>query len=315
MSQIKLHILGCGSAKPSASHKPSCQVLDFRNNLMMIDCGEGAQGEFMRQHLKFNRLNHIFLSHLHGDHCLGLPGLISTMALHGHGGKITIYTFEEGAEIFKRIFDVFCTETPFEIKFNIVDKKHRAIVYEDDALKVWSIPLKHRVPAVGYLFEEKPKPRHINAYAMERHGVPTSMVNRLRLGEDYTAPDGTVVKNEILTTAPDASVSYAYISDTAYSPKIVKEIEGVTWLYHESTYDSTLEALAKKRYHSTAHQAAQAAKESGAKRLILGHYSSRYGGDESVLLEEAKMVFDNTLLAKEGMCVELDVKTIHQMAE
>lgn len=306
MSQIKLHILGCGSAKPSSSHKPSCQVLDFRNNLMMIDCGEGAQGEFMRKHLKFSRLNHIFISHLHGDHCLGLPGLISTMALHGHGGKITIHTFEEGADIFRRIFDTFCTETPFEICFNILNKNKKSIVIEDDALRVWSIPLNHRVPAVGFLFEEKPKPRHINAYAMERHGVPLSMVNRLRLGEDYETPTGEIIKNEILTTAPDESISYAYISDTAFSREIARNVSGVTWLYHESTYDSSLEATAKKRYHSTARQAAMAAIEAEATHLILGHYSSRYGGDETTLLNDASQVFANTILAKEGLTIALD---------
>lgn len=271
----------------------------------MIDCGEGAQGQFMRHHLKFSRLNQIFISHLHGDHCLGLPGLLSTMALHGHGGKVTIHTFEEGAEIFSKVLDFFCRESPFEIEFNVI-KPRKAIIYEDDGIEVTTVPLRHRVPAVGFLFREKPKPRHIDPYALERNNVPVCMANKLRAGEDYTAPDGSIILNELLTHAPSPSVSYAYISDTMVSPDIVKALSGVDWLYHESTYDKSLEAVARDRYHSTAEQAAQTAVAAGAKHLILGHYSSRYGTGEQILLDEAKNIFPDTILANEGMVVELD---------
>lgn len=304
MSQFKLHILGCGSAKPSGRHQPSCQVLEFRNNLMMIDCGEGAQAQFMRRHLKFSRLNHIFISHLHGDHCFGLPGLISTMALHGHGGKVTVHIFEEGAQVFGNMFDFFCHEMPFEVVFNVI-KPESAVIYEDKSIRVSTVPLKHRVPAVGFVFEEQPKPRHINAYALERYGVPVCYANALRAGEDYVAPDGSVIPNSELTLDPTPSIKYAYISDTAPTGKVMPAINGADWLYHEATYDDSLAALAKSRYHSTAEQAAHVALAAKARNLIIGHFSSRYRCEDP-LLQEAQLVFRNTILANEDLTIELD---------
>jgi len=271
---------------------------------MMIDCGEGAQLEMRRMHLKFSRLNHIFISHLHGDHCFGLPGLISTMALQGKGGTLTVHIFKEGAEIFGRMLDFFCRERPFELKFNIIDT-HKAVIYEDDAITVTSFPLTHRVPCVGFIFSEKPKLRHINAQACYEHGVPQHFMNSLRQGADYVTPSGMVIPNSQLTTEADRSISYAYCSDTKYSKRVINAVQGVDWLYHEATYGDENLKNAVKRYHSTARQAAMVAREAQAKHLILGHYSNRYN-DESLLLKQAREEFPATILGQEGLTIDLN---------
>ena len=304
MTALDLNILGCGSATSTLRHLPSCQVLNVRGHLMMIDCGEGAQLEMRRMHLKFSRLNHIFISHLHGDHCFGLPGLISTMALQGKGGTLTVHIFKEGAEIFGRMLDFFCRECPFELKFNIIDT-HKAVIYEDDAITVTSFPLTHRVPCVGFIFSEKPKLRHINAQACYEHGVPQHFMNSLRQGADYVTPSGMVIPNSQLTTEADRSISYAYCSDTKYSKRVINAVQGVDWLYHEATYGDENLKNAVKRYHSTARQAAMVAREAQAKHLILGHYSNRYN-DESLLLKQAREEFPATILGQEGLTIDLN---------
>ena len=304
MTTFDLNILGCGSATSTLKHLPSCQVLNVRGNLMMIDCGEGAQLELRRMHLKFSRLNHIFISHLHGDHCFGLPGLLSTMALQGKGGTVTIHIFKDGAEQFGRMLDYFCRERPFDLKFNIIEAR-KAIIYEDDAITVSTFPLNHRVPCVGFLFREKPKMRHIVPEECRRYDVPLHMMNNLRLGRDFVTPAGEVIPNHVLTTDADPAISYAYCSDTKYSKRVIKAVEGVDWLYHEATYGDENLKNAVKRYHSTARQAAMVAREAGVKRLILGHYSNRYT-DESLLLNQAREEFDATIAATEGMTIDLN---------
>jgi len=304
MTRFELNILGCGSATCTLRHNPSCQVLNVRDQLMMIDCGEGAQLEMRRARLKFSRLRHIFLSHLHGDHCFGLPGLLSTMALLKCSGTVTVHTFAEGAEQFGRMMDYFCPERPYTLEFDVIDTRKR-VIYEDDAIRVTSFPLLHRVPAVGFRFDEKPKLRHINSSAVRELGVPHYAMNSLRQGLDWVSPSGEVVANERLTTAADASHSYAYCSDTRYSKRVVKAVAGVEWLYHEATYDDSLRVKAHKRYHSTALEAATVASEAGVKQLILGHYSKRYT-DEQPLLDEARTVFAATRLASEGMRIDLN---------
>ena len=285
-------------------HQPSCQVLNVRDNLMMIDCGEGAQLAVRRMKLKLMRLNHIFISHLHGDHCFGLPGLVSTMALLNRTGSLTIHTFEDGAKLFGQMLDYFCRERPFEVRFNIIDT-HKRVIWEDDAMTVTTFPLVHRVPAVGFLFREKTKLRHIIGEKVKELGVPHYAMNALRQGEDWVSPDGIVVPNDKLTTAADAAISYAYCSDTKFSKRVIKYVEGVDWLYHEATYDDSLHVKAHKRYHSTALEAATVAREAGVKQLILGHFSKRYL-DETPLLDEARAIFPNTRLANEGMVIDLN---------
>lgn len=304
MTELDLNILGCGSATSTLRHLPSCQVLNVRGHLMMIDCGEGAQLEMRRMKLKFSRLNNIFISHLHGDHCFGLPGLLSTMALQGKGGTVTVHIFKDGVVQFGKMLDFFCRERPFELKFNIIGTK-KALIYEDDAITVSTFPLTHRVPCVGFLFREKPKLRHINAQACQAHNVPPYFMNSLRQGEDFVTPSGLIIPNEELTTEAEASISYAYCSDTKYSKRVIKAVEGVDWIYHEATYGDENEKNAVKRYHSTARQAAMVAREAGVKHLILGHYSNRYK-DERLLLEQAKEEFGNTILGNEGMTIDLN---------
>ena len=304
MTRLELNILGCGSATMTPRHQPSCQVLNVRDNLMMIDCGEGAQLAVRRMKLKLMRLNHIFISHLHGDHCFGLPGLVSTMALLNRTGSLTIHTFEDGAKLFGQMLDYFCRERPFEVRFNIIDT-HKRVIWEDDAMTVTTFPLVHRVPAVGFLFREKTKLRHIIGEKVKELGVPHYAMNALRQGEDWVSPDGIVVPNDKLTTAADAAISYAYCSDTKFSKRVIKYVEGVDWLYHEATYDDSLHVKAHKRYHSTALEAATVAREAGVKQLILGHFSKRYL-DETPLLDEARAIFPNTRLANEGMVIDLN---------
>ena len=285
-------------------HQPSCQVLNVRDNLIMIDCGEGAQLAVRRMKLKLMRLNHIFISHLHGDHCFGLPGLVSTMALLNRTNSLTIHTFKDGAELFGQMLDYFCRERPFEVRFNIIDT-HKRIIHEDDAMTVSTFPLVHRVPAVGFVFREKPKLRHIIGEEIQRLNIPHYAMNSLRQGEDWIAPDGTVIPNDQLTTPADPAISYTYCSDTKFSKRVIKYVEGVDWLYHEATYDESLRLKAHKRYHSTALEAATVARDASVKQLIIGHFSKRYL-DEIPLLEEALSVFPNTRLANEGQIIDLN---------
>lgn len=286
-------------------HLPSCQVIDFRNNLMMVDCGECAQLSMRRMGLKYSRLNHIFLSHLHGDHCLGLPGLLSTLALTGKdGGVVMIHTFKEGAEEFKRIMKFFCCDTPFEIQYNIIPHGAEDIIWENDSLEVKAFPLVHRVPTTGFIFREKPKLRHIIRDAVDFFQVPVKELHAIKSGADFVRPDGTVIANDRLTTAASPSVSYAYCSDTIYSEKVARAVEGVDTLYHEATYLDADRKKARERFHSTAAQAARVAEMAGVKQLVLGHYSKSYP-DESGHLAEARAIFPNTLTATEGMRLPL----------
>lgn len=303
METFDVHVLGCGSAKPSPIHNPSCTVVDFRENLFMIDCGEGAQKEFQRQHLKFSRLRHIFLTHLHGDHVFGLPGLIGTMALSGLEGDITIHTFEDGKHILSEIFNYFNRGLPIDVKFNVI-KPEEAIIFENSALTVRTIPLDHKIPAVGYVFEEKPRLRHIDRAMCDFHGVPVWAFNNIKAGEDFVKPDGTIIPNALLTKDPTPARSYAHISDTAYMPDLAAKIKGVGLLFHESTYLADNLDKARERGHSTAAQAATVARDAGAGRLLLGHYSSRYKND-SVFLSEASPIFPSTLLATEGLTIQV----------
>lgn len=304
MSDFKVYTLGCGSARPSLRHHPSSTVVNHRGNLFMVDCGEGAQAAFMRQRLSFARLRHIFLTHLHGDHVFGLPGLIGTLALSGNGGGITIHTFEEGKKQLKSIFDYFCRDTPFDINFNVIDLEEEAIILETKSLTVRTVRLKHRVPAVGFVFEEKQGERHIIPSMTEFHQVPRSWMKRLKAGEDFIKEDGTVVPNRLLTSDPTPARSYAHLSDTVYIPGVADKIKGVDLLFHETTYLEEHASLAQPRGHSTARQAAMVARDAGARRLLTGHYSSRYN-DEKKFVEEASVIFPNVILNREGLITEI----------
>lgn len=303
MAQFQLNILGCGSAIPTARHNPSSQILDIRDNLFMIDCGEGAQLTMRKMRLKYTRLNHIFISHLHGDHCFGLIGLLSSMALQDKTGIVTIHIFEEGAELFDQQLKFFCRDIPFEIKFNII-KPEKALVFESHAISIETIPLFHRVPCVGFIFKEKPKLRHLKGDMVKFYNIPIKELHGIKEGNDFITSDGVIVPNCRLTSDADPVISYAYCSDTAFNPQVAEMVKGVNTIYHEATYTKEFAHLARQRGHSTSAEAARIAQMAGAERLILGHFSKRYR-DESPIINEAKEIFPNTILANDGMRIDL----------
>ena len=265
-----------------------------------VDCGEGTQLQLRKMKQKFSRLNHIFISHLHGDHCFGLPGLISTLGLLSRAGDIVIHAHKEAETIFRPMLDSFCDNLPFKVVFNHIDTYSSNVIYEDKSLKVTTIPLIHRMPTCGFLFEEKSKDKHLKPDMIAFWNVPVKDLKSIKEGNDWIAPDGTVVKNNMLTKAAASPRKYAYCSDTAYNEKIIPIIDGVDLLFHEATFAESELVRAKQTFHSTAKQAATIAKEANVKKLIIGHFSARYENDE-ILLNEAKEIFDNTVLANEGL--------------
>ena len=302
MKEFELTILGCSSAKPTRKHHPSSQVLSYRGKLFMIDCGEGTQQQFYRYGLNHNRLGHIFISHLHGDHCFGLIGFISTLELHCRTGEIVIHAPSDLECLLRPQIEYYCGGETLKIRIEPLPPKGGEI-YNDGTLKVTSFPLKHRVPTFGFRFEEINKLPHIIKERVERYNIPLRLLPSIKDGADYITPEGEVIPNGELVSPPTPSVSYAYCSDTKYTPSRIPYIKGATLLYHEATYLHELEKTAKKRYHSTALQAAQIAKEAEVGELLIGHFSSRYK-EETVLLNEAKQEFVNSRLANEGLKIK-----------
>ena len=292
MEKFELHILGCGSALPTTRHFATSQVVNLREKLFMIDCGEGAQMQLRRSRLKFSRLNHIFISHLHGDHCFGLLGLISTFGLLGRTADLHIHSPEGLEELFAPMLAFFCKTLTYKVLFHEFETKEPALIYDDRSVTVTTIPLKHRIPCCGFLFEEKQRPNHIIRDMVDFYKVPVYELNRIKNG-----------------AAP--ARKYAYCSDTMYLPKIAGQIKGVDLLFHESTFAQTEQARAKETYHTTAAQAAQLALDAEVKQLVIGHFSARYE-DESVLLNEAAAIFPQTILAKENLCIDVDGGTAHE---
>ncbi|MCM1110637.1 MAG: ribonuclease Z [Clostridium sp.] len=303
METMTLDILGCGSASPTRRHNPAGQILEYRGSYYMIDCGEGSQKQMAVMGLSPHKIQHIFLSHLHGDHCLGLVPLLSSMGLHQKGGTVTIHTFAEGVDIFRRMIDFFCGKPDFDIRFETIDPDSPSLLLETKGMTVESFPLRHRVPDVGFIFREKPKPRHLLGDMLEFYNVPLYQRNAIKLGADFTTADGRVIPNSRLTTDPSPSVSYAYCSDTAFDQRTAEYVDGVDLLYHEATYGDVDLAKAAPRGHSTARQAAEIARLAGVGRLLLGHFSK--ASDEEQLLREAREVFPATELACEGMRIEI----------
>lgn len=304
MEKFEVNILGCGSALPTTRHFASSQVVNIREKLFMIDCGEGAQLQLRRSKLKFSRLNHIFISHLHGDHCFGLMGLISTFGLLGRTATLHIYAHQELEKLLKPHLDFFCQGMTYTVEFHAINPNKAEIIYEDRSLTVSTIPLRHRIPTCGFLFQEKQTPNHIIRDMVDFYKVPVFELNRIKNGEDYITPDGTVVPNHRLTIPSDPARNYAYCSDTICLKSIVPQIKGADLLFHEGTFAQSEAARAKETFHTTAMQAAEIARDAEVKQLVIGHFSARYE-DESVLLKEAQSVFPATLLAKENLRITL----------
>jgi ribonuclease Z len=297
---FELTILGSGSATPTLNRNPASQILNVQEQLILIDCGEATQIALRKNKIKFQRINQIYISHLHGDHYLGLPGLLSTLNLLGRNKAIEIFGPPELEKIINLHFNVSGNASKYPINFHAVKTNTKKLVFENKIMLVWAFPLKHRVETYGFLFEEKPKLRHINSNATQKLSIPHFQYNALKQGADYIVEKtGEIIPNEKLTLPASPSYKYAYCSDTAYYPKIVKWIEEANILFHETTFMEKDRELAKKTFHSTTIQAAEIAKQANVKKLIIGHYSARYLNSKQ-LVEECKTVFENTVGATDG---------------
>lgn len=304
MKSFKVHILGCGSALPTLQHYASSQIVEFRDKCFMIDCGEGTQMQVRHTHIHFSKIQAVFISHIHGDHCFGLIGMISTFGMLGRTAPLHIYAPAELESILNAQVELFCTGLEYNIVFHAVDTAERTVIYEDRSLIVETIPLEHRVSCCGFIFREKPALPHIRRDMIDFYNIPISQINNIKAGAGWTTPDGDFVPHERLTVPADAPLSYAYCSDTRYLPHLHELIKGVSTLYHESTYAEDNIEKARIYHHSTAAQAAMVARDANVGKLLLGHYSSRYR-DESVLLDEAKAIFPNSYLTNEKLVFDV----------
>jgi len=299
-----LTILGFNSAIPTINTSPTAQLLEMEERCFLIDCGEGTQVQLRKAKARFSKINHIFISHLHGDHCFGLPGLIASFRLLGRDTPLHVYGPKGIKKMLETIFSITETHRGFEVVYHELDKDYSEKIYEDNRVEVFTIPLDHRIYCNGYLFKEKPKERHINMEEVSKYAeIETCDYHNLKAGKDFVLSDGYVLKNEILTTTPAPSVSYAFCSDTRYLESIIPIIKNVTVLYHESTFLHDLKEMADYTGHTTALEAATIAKKAEVEKLILGHFSNRYG-DLTVFTDEARTVFPNSYLPKALECVK-----------
>lgn len=284
---------------PTRTHFPTSQILELRDKQFMIDCGEGTQIRMRQMGLKINRLGHIFISHLHGDHCFGLIGLISSFGMLNRTSDLYVHGPKGIAALFESQLKFFCEFLPFQVVFEEFNPSKHGVIYEDRSVTVKTIPLKHRVPCAGFLFEEKPRDRHILRDMIDFYQIPYAQIPKIKQGNDYVTSDGNVIHNHLLTSPSEPAVRYAYCSDTAYTEKIVSLIQGVDLLYHEATFAESEKLRAKQTMHSTAMQAATIAKLAGVKKLIIGHFSARYYNNLQALQQEADSIFPDTILAED----------------
>ena len=301
---MKLTILGCYAATPRTITNPTSQVLEIKNRMFLIDCGEGTQVQLRKNKIKFSKINQVFISHLHGDHFFGLIGLISTFSLLGRTTDLHIYGPKGIKEIILLQLRLSNSWTNYDLYFHELETEESETIFEDDKVVVTTIPLKHRVYTNGFLFQEKIGERKLNMDAVLNHEIESCYYQKIKNGKDITLEDGRIISNSILTFDPIQPKSYAFCSDTVYHEAILSIIENVDVLYHESTFLESEDALALKTLHSTAKQAARIALKANAKQLILGHYSTRYDSI-TVFQEEAKTIFPEVLLADDGNTFEL----------
>ncbi|MDR0938971.1 MAG: ribonuclease Z [Mediterranea sp.] len=304
MEKFELHILGCGSALPTTRHFATSQVVNLREKLFMVDCGEGAQMQLRRSRLKFSRLGQVFISHLHGDHCFGLIGLISTFGLLGRTADLHIHSPRGLEELMAPQLAFFCKGLPFEVRFHAFDTTAPALIYDDRSVSVTTIPLRHRVPCCGFLFEEKKQADHIVREMIDFYRIPVCEIGRIKNGGGFTTPEGEQIPHARLTRPADEPRRYAYCSDTAYLPRLTEQVRGVDLLFHEATFLNADEARAKETFHTTAAGAARIARDAGVKQLMIGHFSARYD-DEREALAEARAIFPATILAEENRGISI----------
>jgi ribonuclease Z len=297
---LKLTILGCHSATPRSFAHPTSQYLEINNNAFLIDCGEGTQSQLRKYKLKFSKIKNIFISHLHGDHFFGLIGLISTFSLLNRQTELHIYGPKGIKEIIDLQFKLSKSGVSFPLHFHELVSKESELIYEDSKVSVYTVPLSHRIYTNGFLFKEKPKERKLNMEVISKfQEIEICDYQNLKNGKDFIRSNGEIIRNDELTFPPPPVLKYAFCSDTNYFEDIIPTIKKVDLLYHESTFLEDKKELAKKTKHSTALQAATIAKKGKVKKLILGHYSSRYK-DINLFLQEAKSIFDNVELSETG---------------
>jgi ribonuclease Z len=296
---MKLTILGSSSALPTSERYPSAHVLNAHERLFLVDCGEGTQMQLRKSRIRFGKINHIFLSHLHGDHVFGIYGLLSSLSLMGRKTPVHLYAPEKYQHILRSHLNDFDINLSFEIDFIPLKGTDPVLILDDKYLTVTSFPLQHRVPAFGFLFREKLSDRNIIKEKIDEYQIPTVRIPAIKKGENFITPDGSVIQNCELTVPPPEPLSYAYCSDTSYFKRLASFIKGVTLLYHEATFDKSLNKLAEVTGHSTTLDAAKTALNAEVKYLIIGHFSSRYK-TISFLVDEAREVFPDTFAAIDG---------------
>ena len=300
-----LTILGYNSAIPTVKSAPTAQFLEMEERCFLIDCGEGTQVQLRKAKAKFSKINHIFISHLHGDHVFGLPGLISSFRLLGRETPLHVYGPKGIKEMMETIFRITETHQGFEVVFHELSSKKSEKVFEDNRVEVFTIPLDHRTYCNGYLFKEKPKERHLNMQEISKYPeIEICDYHNLKRGKNIQLSDGYILKNENLTKPAEPSVSYAFCSDTRYLESIIPIIKNVDVLYHEATFLHDLKKMADYTGHTTALEAAKIARKANVKKLILGHFSNRYN-DLSVFLNEACEIFPETYLPKQLEAVKI----------
>ena len=304
---FSITILGNSSAKPTPHAHPSAQVVNLNEQYYLVDAGEGVQQQLIRRGINPLRLRAVFISHLHGDHCFGLFPLIATLGLEGKRTPLDIYAPAPMGDILEYHRRYFWDDLPYEVKWHEVRTTEHTIIMQNNTLEVWSIPLRHRVPTAGYLFKEKQPGRNVDKFKIEKHGLSIAQIVAAKRGEDITLEDGEVLRNADITYIPYIARSYAYLSDTAYSAKAAERVHGVDLLYHETTYSTREAMFAKGRGHSTTVEAAKVAAKAEAKRLIIGHFSSRYK-EHDTLCAECREIFPNTEIAAEGMTFNIEEK-------
>ena len=300
MEKFEVTILGSGSALPTIQKRPTSQLIHYSNKYFLVDCGEGTQVQLRKSKVSFLKINHIFISHLHGDHYFGLVGLISSMHLLGRVAELNIYAPKELEEIINVQLRASYTKLRFKVNYKVLENKESELIMEDKNMQVFTIPLKHKITTNGFLFNEKPIPQKAKAEKLKFYEVPHYEIQNIKAGADFVTKDGEVIENSKLTFPPEKSRSYAFCSDTAYREKIIPVIENASILYHETTFLNKEIALAKKTFHSTAEQAGSIAKQAKVGKLLIGHFSARYDEKHHEnFIKEVKIEFENVEITKE----------------
>lgn len=299
---LAITILGNNSAVPAFGRNPTAQVLQSADESYLIDCGEGTQMQMQRFRMKRSRINHIFISHLHGDHYFGLIGLLTSLSLLGRTQDIHLHAPAPLKKIIDLHLEVANTSLSFPLHFHPLEKE--GLIVDQNKMTVHCFPVSHRIECWGFLFRQKKNPRKVDKERVKSYEIPSSFYDKLQQGEDYITKKGTIIPNEEVTIQGAPALSYAFCADTLYDESIIDKIKGVDLLYHEATYLRALTDRANLHYHSTTEQAATIAQKAGVKKLIIGHFSSKYEAIDQ-FLEEARAVFPNTELALEGMCYKI----------